>query len=169
YRCDRNMSYIDRDRSLQAVRRQFWTHIADELRRLRVSVTFDWQSKRLTVNDSLTIRAVVTRCRSLGNSYGWLLRLNSLWEPDVTVIGRLAPGNSDFMDYFLLSPRNMRGLTQLTLRPEGNSGFEKHRYPDLSFLRNVVRWSKAKGATATPNIPNARPDETSSGRPRERR
>jgi hypothetical protein len=147
YEGDRDMSYIDRDRKLMAVRREFSTLIADELRRLKASVTFDWQSQRLTVNESLTVRTVVARCRSLGNSYGWVLRLNSLGNPDVTVIGRLAPGNCVFMDYFLLRPRNMRGLTQLTLRPEGGcSGFEKHRYDDLSFARNVVRWSKAEKA-----------------------
>jgi DNA invertase Pin-like site-specific DNA recombinase len=144
YKCDRDMSYIDRDRKVQAVRREFSVLISDELRRLRASVTFDWQSQRLTVNGSMTVRTVVTRCRSLGDSHGWLLRLSSLGSPDVTVIGRLAPGNGDFMDYFSLKPRNIGGLTQLTLRPGTESVFEKYRYDDLLFLRNVVRLSKAK-------------------------
>jgi hypothetical protein len=126
------------------VRREFSTLIADELRRLRASVTFDWQSQRLTVNESMTVRTVVTRCRALGSSYGWVLRLSSLGNPDVTVIGRLAPDNCDFMDYFLLKPHNIRGLKQLTLHPKGESAFEKYRYGDLSFLRNVVRWTRAK-------------------------
>ena len=64
--------------------------------------------------------------------------------PDVTVLGRLASGKYDFMDYFLLKPRHIRGLTQLTLHPEQESIFEKYRYGDLSFLKNVIRWSKAK-------------------------
>jgi len=100
----------------------------------------------VTVNDSLIIRAVVSRCRPLGDSHGWLLRLNSLGEPDITIIGRLAPGNSEFQDYFLLKPKNMRGLTQVTLRPGKDSIFDKYRYDDFSFLKNVIRLSKAKRA-----------------------
>lgn len=101
----------------------------------------------LTVNGGLTIRPVVTRCRSLGDSYGWLLRLDSPTTPDVMVIARLAPGNCDFLDYFLLKSRNTRGLKQLTIRNGNESIFEKYRYDDLSFLRTIIRLSKAKLAT----------------------
>jgi DNA invertase Pin-like site-specific DNA recombinase len=144
YTVSRDMSYIERDRNLRDMRRDFSTRVADELCRLKATTAYDWQSKTLIVNDSLTVRMVVTRCRSLGESHGWLLRLGSAWKPDVTVIGRLAVGNSDFMDYFLLRPRNMRGLTQVTLRSDESSAFEECRYDDLSFLTNVVRWSKSR-------------------------
>ena len=146
YQCDRDMSHIDRDRTIQGLRRDFSTLIADELRRLRASVSFDWQSQRLTVNDTLTIRTVVARCRPLGDSHGWLLRLRSLRTPDVTVIGRLSPDNRDFLDYLLLKPKNTRGLTQVTLSPGKDLIFEKYRYDDLSFLKSVVRWSKTQRA-----------------------
>ncbi len=63
YKCDRDMSHFDRDRKIWEVRREFPSTIADELRLLRATASYDWQSKMVTVNDSLTIRAVVSRWR----------------------------------------------------------------------------------------------------------
>ena len=126
------------------MRREFPSTVADELRRLRATASYDWQSKMVTVNDILTIRVVVSRCRPLGDAHGWLLRLSSLGKPDLTIIGRLAPGNSDFLDYFLLKPQDMHGLNQVTLRPGKDSEFDKYRYDDLSFLRKVIRLATAR-------------------------
>jgi DNA invertase Pin-like site-specific DNA recombinase len=148
HKCDRDMSYIERDRGIHEVRRDFPLFIADELRRLRAKVSFDWQAKRLTVNDSLKVRTVVTRCRTLGRSYGWLIRLNSPSNPDVMIIGRLAPGNREFLDYFFLKPRNVPGLTQLTIPAGSESILEKYRYDDLSFLTKVIRLSRLTQAVA---------------------
>jgi hypothetical protein len=144
YKCDRDMSHFDRDREIWRLRREFPIAIADELRLLRATASYDWQSKMVKVNNSLTIRAVVSRCRPLSDSHGWLLRLSSLGKPDLTIIGRLAPGNSDFLDYFLLKPQDVSGLNQVTLRPGKASAFDKFRYDNLSFLRKVIRLAMAR-------------------------
>lgn len=101
YKYRRDMSHFERDRKVWEVCLDFPVVIANELRLRKASASFDWQSKVVTVNDSLIIRAVVGRCRPLGDSHGWLLRWNSLGKPDITIIGRLAHVKSEFEDYFL--------------------------------------------------------------------
>jgi hypothetical protein len=80
----------------------------------------------------------------MGKSYGWLIRLTSQSKPDVVIVGRLAPGNEQFLDYYFFKPRNGRGKTQETIRPDKVTSFEKYRYDDLSFLPKLIRMSKRK-------------------------
>ncbi|HWZ30388.1 MAG TPA: recombinase family protein [Bryobacteraceae bacterium] len=144
YQPERNLAYVDRDRMLLPIRRRFTAMILDGLRRLGVSAMQDSRTKLLQVNGNLTVRCVVARCRPLGQSHGWLLRLHSPTKADATVIARLTSGNEELFDYFCLPRQESRRLKQLTLRPRTQSNIDRYRSDDLTFLKKLARRSKAK-------------------------
>ena len=144
YEPERNLAYVERDRKLLPIRRRFTAIILSELRRMGVSAMQDSRTKLLDLSGNMTVRCVVTRCRPLGQSHGWFLRLHSPTKPDVTVIARLASGNDEFFDYFCVPCQALRRFKQLTLRPGNESILDAYRSDDLTFLKKLARRSKAK-------------------------
>jgi hypothetical protein len=98
-----NFSYVERDRKLLPMRRNFVATVISALQRLGASVRQGARTKLLLVNGSLTIRVAVARCCSVNHSDSWLLRpLQSPLLPDISVFARLSPGNETILDYFYL-------------------------------------------------------------------
>jgi len=135
----RNLAFIERDRGLLSVRRHFTATIISKLREMGLTVTQNSRSRLLTLNMTLTVRLTVARCRSFGQSYGWLLRTHSATNPDITVVARLDPGNEQFKDFFCVPQLAIGQLGQEVLRPGSESQFEKYRHEDFSFLGTLVR------------------------------
>jgi len=141
YEPTRNLTHFERDRSLKPARRNFTLVVIDEFRRMGISVIQNSRTKLLILNGRLTIRLSVTRCRALGTSHGWLLRLYSPTKPDVNVIARLELGNEKLQDYFCIPGGRLRGLKQITLRPRSKSVFDQYWFGDLTFLSNLAELS----------------------------
>jgi DNA invertase Pin-like site-specific DNA recombinase len=140
----RNIDHFDRDRPVRAVRRDFTTTVMNELKGLGAKVVQNSRTKLLSVNGTLTIRLVVAPCRPLRDeckSDGWLLRLYSITDADVTVFARLEAGDSEFRDYFCVPRKAMPTARQVSLRP-GDEWLSAHRFKDRSFLSKLVRHSK---------------------------
>jgi hypothetical protein len=102
YEPTRNLTHFERDHHLKPARRNFSQLVISEFRRMGISVIQNSRTKLLILNGRLTIRVSVTRCRALGTSHGWLLRLHSPTRPDVNVIALLEPGNEKLQDYFCI-------------------------------------------------------------------
>ena len=140
FAASRNMDHVERDRTVLSLRRRFTATVIAELQRTGVSIRHNSRTKFIEVDGFLTARLVVTRCRKLGASHGWLLRLHSPTKPDLIVIARLQPGNDEFLDYFCFPARTVEGLKQLTIRAGRKSVFEKHRFDDLAFLEKLAKY-----------------------------
>jgi hypothetical protein len=138
YKPPRNCSYVERDRKLLPMRRAFTASVISALTRLGVSVRNDAQTKLLVVNEKFTIRLSVARCRPVGQSQRWLLRLYSPLKPHITLIARLRPGDEEFLDYFCF-PRGTQSLTQLTVAPLNAMAVDRYRFRDLAFLDDVFK------------------------------
>jgi hypothetical protein len=67
-----------------------------------------------------------------------LLRLDASLLPDITVAGRLAPGNEAILDYYIL-PSIATLEQQLRLNPENPITIDVHRYSSLTFFLNALR------------------------------
>jgi hypothetical protein len=138
YKPTRNLIHFERDRGLKPARRNFTQFVISEFRQMGISVIQNSRTKLLILNGRLTIRVSVTRCRALGRSHGWLLRLHSPTKPDVNVFARLDPGNEKVQDYFCIPGGRLRGLKQITLRSQSKSVFDKYWFGDLTFLSNLA-------------------------------
>jgi DNA invertase Pin-like site-specific DNA recombinase len=144
YQHPRNLSYVERDRKILPIRKGFTETVVDELTKGGASVRQDSRTKLLWINETLSIRVAVMRCRSRKHPDRWIMRLSSPVSPDATVVARLKPGNETILDYFCIPLAAQNSLTQLTLRAMAASPFDVYRYTDLAFLRDLV----ANGACA---------------------
>jgi hypothetical protein len=86
----RNLAYVDRDRVLTPIRREFVTRVVDTLRGFGASVRQDTRGQFLTVNENLNVRVGITRCRAFKRFNSWRFQLVSPWNPDVSLFARLA-------------------------------------------------------------------------------
>ncbi len=152
------LSFAESFKKLTPTRRKFTSTIIEQFTKMGVAVTQDSRTKLIQLNGSLTVRLLVSRCKPLGSSHGWLLRLHSRARQDMLVIARLAPGNETFQDYFCIPQRALGSLKQITARPYKASEFDRYRHDDLGFLKKLARKSRIKSATikgwaTSPNVP----------------
>jgi len=110
----RNLAYVDRDRALTPIRREFVTRVVRTLRSFGASVQQDVRGQLLTVNENLNLRVCITRCRAFKRFNSWRFQLCSPWKPDVSIFARLAPGNETILDYFCI-PAGKERRTQITV------------------------------------------------------
>jgi hypothetical protein len=144
YKSVKNLAFIERDRGLTPVRRQFNATVINKLVEMGFDVKQDSRSKLLTLNGGLTVRLSVTRCRSFGQSYGWLLRTHSANAPDITVFARMEPGNEKIKDFFCVPKQEIGQLTQEIVHGTAGSQFERYKSADFSFLQVIAQRSRTK-------------------------
>jgi len=78
--------------------------VLSNIQQLGGTVAGDGKKDLITINGDFTCSIVIARCTSIrvGGVMRWKLRLDTIPRPDVTVAVRLAPGNQQAMDYYLL-------------------------------------------------------------------
>jgi hypothetical protein len=141
------LSFVDCFKKLVPKRRQFTQMVLGRFKEMGLPVIQDSRTKLVYLNDNMTVRFLVARCKPLESSHGWLFRLHSRVKPDELVIARLAPGNETFKDYFCIPQRALGHSKQITIVPDG-SDFDKYRHDGLTFLKKIARRSKAKVSAA---------------------
>jgi hypothetical protein len=119
-------------------RREYSKLLVDELRATGACVELGPRPGLLTVNQEFTILFTVARCVVNDRRTKWKLRLNSRMRPDITVIGRMAPGNEVILDYYLVGGTEKLETT-LTVEPENGFAIDVYRFNDLSVLKNLAR------------------------------
>jgi DNA invertase Pin-like site-specific DNA recombinase len=143
----RNLGYIDRDRALNAIRRDFITRVVDTIKTFGGSVRQDVRGQFLTINENLNMRVGITRCRSFKRFNSWRLQLCSPWKPDVSIFARLTPGNETILDYFCV-PASRERRTQITVSPQTPPPPDVQRFDDLGFLQEFASWGRPGRARA---------------------
>jgi DNA invertase Pin-like site-specific DNA recombinase len=137
----RNLAYVDRDRALTPIRREFIARVVGALKSFGASVEQDTRGQYLTVNENLNMRVCITRCRAFKRFDSWRLQLCSPWTPDVSIFARLAPGNESILDYFCV-PASKELRTQITVSPQTPPPRDVQRFNDLGFLQDFATWGQ---------------------------
>ncbi len=116
-----------------------------ELRAAGASVTFGTQRTLLVINGQFTILFVFSRCRDQdARGDHWVLKLDSNLKPDLTVIMRMARGNEQPLDYFLI-PRIARlPIPRFEVRAENGFVLDAYRFPNLDVLKAMCRRTEIK-------------------------
>jgi DNA invertase Pin-like site-specific DNA recombinase len=131
-------SYARTFRELQPLRSSFVERIMTELRNHGVSAFQTAQTRLIHVNQRIFVRALMARCKPLGQSFGWVLRLATPAAPDFTVIARLAADNRTVLDYFCLPHHDLGTCRQLTVRTNTPCEFDGYRHDTLGFLLKLA-------------------------------
>lgn len=149
FRPRRNLDWVERDRGLTPIRREFISRVVGTLRGYGALVHQDVRGQFLTVNDNLNMRIGITRCRAFKRFNSWRFQLCTPWDPDVSIFGRLAPGNEGILDYFCV-PASKEKRAQITISPQSPPPHDVQQFEDLGFLRDFAGWGRrrSRGAPA---------------------
>lgn len=146
YKCPAVSSSTEVGKQIRSRRREYGKVLIEELRSTGASVELGPQPGLVTVNGEFTILFTLARCLEGDLRNRWKLRLNSRLRPDITVVGRMAPGNELILDYYLV-PKTDKWETCLTLEPENGFVVDTYRFNDLSILMSLARRTNVKERT----------------------
>lgn len=139
YRPQRDFRYVDINRHLREL---FPSIVADTLERIRAvggRVDIDPRTDILSVNEEFTVSLVLSRCQETqGGARRWVIRFDSGLVPDITVAVRMAPGNDEVHDYYLLPSIDMTA-PRLRLAEENGAGLDTYRFDGLEALVGMAR------------------------------
>lgn len=106
---DRDYRYLEINRALRRMYPELLSEISEGIYTAGGSVRHDIDSDLLIVNEEFTASIVIVRCmHTAAGSLRWKVRLDTALRPDITVVVRMAPGNSGAQDYYLLPLLDMR-------------------------------------------------------------
>lgn len=139
YTPTRNYEYLRVSAHLRERHAELVALIVSTLQGYGETVTGDPNTGFLRVSDELTVSVIFAHCRSAQTgSHRWLLRLDASLLPDITVAGRLAPGNDAILDYYIL-PSIATLEQQLRLSAENCITIDVHRYSSLEVFFNALK------------------------------
>ena len=144
---DRDYRYLEINRALRRMYPELLGTILGGLRAAGGHVTQSAQSDLLTVNDEFTASVVIVRCiQTSGGLSRWKVRLDTALRPDITIVVRMAPGNAEVHDYFLLPLLDMHDAVLRLCEANGLS-LDAYRFENLSkFYRFASRISLSEVA-----------------------
>jgi DNA invertase Pin-like site-specific DNA recombinase len=139
YRPDDNFEWLDTKRTLVGQHERALSTLLQDLRAIGVSVDHDTVSGLSTINQQLTVKFVLARCRHTKyRGTRWFLRTTHVWEPDVTIVARMAPSNEAVQDYFIL-PRGHGLPACLDIAEENGITVDVYRFRTLDVLKELLQ------------------------------
>ena len=136
----RDYRYIEINRFLRKLHPDAVARTKAAIEAVGATVRRDPKTDLLTISDEITASLVIVRCQETSaNGRRWKIRFDTGLHPDVTIAVRMAPGNRDIMDYYLL-PRIDCAGGQLRLKEENGIFWDAYRVDSLDpFFRLVAR------------------------------
>ena len=134
YTPDRDYRYIEINRRLRDMYPNVVATVINEMRQLGGDVDHDGKTDLLTINREFTVSLAIARCRETdAGSHRWTIRLDTGLAPDITVAVRMAPGNRDILDYYLLPAVDMT-VGRVRFAETNGIGLEAYRFETLDYL-----------------------------------
>lgn len=142
YAPKRDFRYIDINRFLRRMHPDIMARAISEIQNLGGTVRRNPITDLLTINGELTASIVIVRCMETPvGSHRWKIRFDASLRPDITVAIRMAPGNADIFDYYLL-PRVEMAQTQFRLKEDNGIFWDAYRCDSLDrFFQLTARTS----------------------------
>lgn len=106
---DHDYRYLEVNRILRRLHPQLLGKVLEGLRLAGGTVDQDPGTDLLTINQEFTASIVIVRCiQTFAGSLRWKVRLDTVLKPDITVVVRMGPDNTEPYDYYLLPLLDMR-------------------------------------------------------------
>lgn len=139
YSPERDYSYIETNRILRQYHENLCEKIVSELQAAGAEVRRDGSFDTLLINESWTTSLILGRCQETdAGNLRWLLRLERSRNTDITIAARLAPGNQEVLDYYLL-PRLDEFEKRVKLAPKNGLLLDIYRYDNLDLFLTLTR------------------------------
>lgn len=135
---DRDYRYLEVNRLLRAMHPKVVAATLEGIRAAGGSVEQNPATELLTVNREFTTSIVLARCQETeAGGRRWHVRMDTGIAPDITVAVRMAPGNREALDYYLL-PRLDMNLPRLRLRESNGISLDAYRFDRLDALFDLA-------------------------------
>ena len=132
-------TFILANQAIRAQHKPLLERIMQELAANDSIVERDPKTDLLTINAEYTAALVLARCFTTpGGSQRWIVRLDTLLQPDITIAARLCPGNEGVLDYYII-PRIAEIGSSIRLADHNPLSLEVFRFDDLSFFSALAR------------------------------
>lgn len=134
YLPERDYQFIEVNKRLRAMHPVLVADVLSRIEALGGTVSRDMKTDLLTINGEFTTSIVLARCKE-GQTSGrrWTIRLDAGLMPDITVAVRMAPGNVEMQDYYLLPMIDMTASRLLLANANGLS-LDAYRFDNLDFF-----------------------------------
>ncbi|TAY77338.1 recombinase family protein [Rhizobium ruizarguesonis] len=129
---DHDYRYLEINRALRRMYPDLLAGVIQGLQSSGGAVSQDLETDLLTINREFTASVVIVRClQTPAGSLRWKVRLDTVLKPDVTVVVRMGPGNTEPHDYYLLPLLDMHQAV-LRLCEFNGLSFDAYRCESLS-------------------------------------
>lgn len=134
YTPDRDYRYLEINRFLRSLHPDVVAATVEGIMRAGGEVIVAPATDLLTINREFTAAIVLARCQETqAGSLRWNIRLDTGLAPDISVAVRLAPGNREILDYYLL-PRIDPTWARLRLSSDNGFSLDAFRFESLDAL-----------------------------------
>jgi len=142
YTPGRDYRYIEINRMLRRMHPGVVNRTIAAIQELGGSVEVGEGNDLLSINGELTASIVIARCHETSTgSPRWKIRFDTGQRPDITVVVRMAPGNEEPFDYYLL-PRVEVSQALLRLKEDNGIFWDAYRFDTLErFFQLTARIS----------------------------
>jgi DNA invertase Pin-like site-specific DNA recombinase len=139
FRPRRDYRYVEINRMLRKIHPAIINEIIDRFRAVGCLVKQDAKNDLISVNNELSVSAVIARCRQTqSGAYRWRLRLDTSLCPDITIAVRMNGNNRAPLDYYLL-PRIDIEHPKVRLAEENGLALDAYRFNALDFFYELAR------------------------------
>jgi DNA invertase Pin-like site-specific DNA recombinase len=134
YTPDRDYRFLVINRYLRTLHPDIVAKTIEGIRSAGGEVVQAPETELLTVNSEFTAAIVLARCQETpAGGLRWNIRLDTGLAPDISVAVRLAQGNRDILDYYLL-PRIDPSCARLRLSTDNGFSLDAFRFETLDAL-----------------------------------
>lgn len=135
---DRDYRYIEVNRALRAMHPEVVAAVIRGIQEAGGEAVQDPATDLLTINGEFTASVVLARCQETASgTLRWQVRLDLGLGPDITIAVRMAAGNREALDYYLL-PRLDMSLPHLRLREDNGITLDAYRFDGLEALFDLA-------------------------------
>jgi DNA invertase Pin-like site-specific DNA recombinase len=135
----RDYSYLAINRALRLLHQDHLLQIMNQLSTTGAQIHRDPTTDLLTINDEFTAGLSLVRCRTIRETdYRWIVRFDTSLDPDITIAARMAPDNSNILDYYLFPSMDVLA-SRCRLTQDNGFVLDVYRTSDLSPLSRIAR------------------------------
>jgi hypothetical protein len=111
------------------------------------SVVKDEVSDLLTINEEFTASLIVVRCQeTAAGNLRWKIRLDQGLRPDITIAVRMAEGNAEARDYYLLPWIENGSDPSIRLAADNGVMLDAFRFDNLDPFYELARRTELRAA-----------------------
>lgn len=141
-----DFSFIETNRVLRERHSTVVGEVVAKLREVGAVVVQNEDTGLLTLDDEWDVSLVIARHRATGAGFSrWLVRFDAGLKPDITVAVRMAPGNKEIKDYYLLPALDVEE-SRVRFAEHNGIWLDAYRFDTLDFFYGMARRCRVEDA-----------------------